>query len=82
MTGGARGIGAAIVRQLCSEGVRVAFTYVASRDKADALVRDVEAVGRGVLAIHADSGALEQVRAAVRQTVEHFGRLDILVNNA
>lgn len=82
VTGGARGIGAAIVRQLCGEGVSVAFTYVSSRDKADALVRDVEVVGGSALAIHADSGAVEQVRAAVQQTVDHFGRLDILVNNA
>ncbi|HVI88197.1 MAG TPA: 3-oxoacyl-ACP reductase family protein [Dongiaceae bacterium] len=82
VTGGARGIGAAIVRQLSRDGVTVAFTYVRSREKADALVRQVGTAGGRVLAIHADSGAVDQVRAAVTQTVAHFGRLDILVNNA
>lgn len=82
VTGGARGIGAAIVRQLSNEGMRVAFTYVASREKAGALVREIEAAGGGILAIRADSGAVEQVRAAVAQAAAHFGRLDILVNNA
>jgi 3-oxoacyl-[acyl-carrier protein] reductase len=80
--GGSRGIGAAIVRRLASEGAAVAFTYVSSPDQATELVRGIQAAGGRALAIRADSADAEAVRGAVRQTVEHFGRLDILVNNA
>ncbi len=80
--GGSRGIGASIVERLASEGAAVAFTYASSQARAAALVREVEARGGRALAIAADSGDAEAVRAAVRRTVEAFGRLDILVNNA
>jgi 3-oxoacyl-[acyl-carrier protein] reductase len=82
VTGGSRGIGASIVRRLSATGADVAFTFVASRDAAGAIVREIEESGGRALAIQADSADVSQVRNAVRSTVETFGRLDILVNNA
>ncbi|HVJ34361.1 MAG TPA: 3-oxoacyl-ACP reductase family protein [Terriglobia bacterium] len=82
VTGGARGIGAAITRQLGEEGAAVAFTYLASQRPAETLAKEIEAAGGQALAIRADSGAADQVKAAVTRTAQHFGRLDILVNNA
>jgi 3-oxoacyl-[acyl-carrier protein] reductase len=82
VTGGSRGIGAAIVRRLSEEGATVAFTYSNAREKALALATEIEGRGDKVLAIHADSADADAVRAAVAETVEAFGRLDILVNNA
>jgi 3-oxoacyl-[acyl-carrier protein] reductase len=82
VTGGSRGIGAATVRRLASEGAAVAFTYAASDDKAAALVTEIEAGGSEALAIKADSADPEAVQRAVAETVRRFGHLDILVNNA
>ncbi|QDY75836.1 SDR family NAD(P)-dependent oxidoreductase [Streptomyces qinzhouensis] len=84
VTGGSRGIGAAIVRSLAREGADVAFTYVSatSEEKAKALVAEVEAAGRRAIAVAADSAVPEAVTAAVGRTVAELGRLDVLVNNA
>jgi NAD(P)-dependent dehydrogenase (short-subunit alcohol dehydrogenase family) len=82
VTGGSRGIGAAIVRRLAKDGASVAFTYSNAKEKAAAMVAELESHGGKALAIHADSADAEAVQAAVTQTVEAFGRLDILVNNA
>ncbi|MDL2401163.1 3-oxoacyl-ACP reductase family protein [Rhizobium mayense] len=82
VTGGSRSIGAGIVRRLSADGVKVAFTYSSSPDKAEALVRDIEAAGGAAIAMRADSADPDAVRAAVIRTVERFGGLDILVNNA
>jgi 3-oxoacyl-[acyl-carrier protein] reductase len=82
VTGGSRGIGAAIVRRLANDGAAVAFTYAASDDKARALVGEVRAQGGKALAIKADSADAKAVRQAVSQAAEAFGRLDILVNSA
>ncbi len=80
--GGSRGIGAAIVQRLAAEGATVAFTYVSSPDKAQALVSSVEAAGGRALAIQADSSDATALQQAIRLAAETFGRLDILVNNA
>jgi 3-oxoacyl-[acyl-carrier protein] reductase len=82
VTGGSRGIGAAIVRRLSREGAAVAFTYAASAERAETLVADLAASGASVAALKADSADPDAVRRAVQATVERFGRLDILVNNA
>ena len=82
VTGGSRGIGAAIVRRLVKDGAAVAFTYSNAREKAVALAAEIEGRGGKALAIQADSADAEAVQAAVTQTVKAFGRLDILVNNA
>lgn len=80
--GGSRGIGAAIVKRLAAEGATVAFTYVSSTAKAEALQDSITGNGGKALAIKADSADAEAIRRAVTTTVETFGRLDILVNNA
>ncbi|AYC33800.1 3-oxoacyl-ACP reductase FabG [Pseudomonas cavernae] len=80
--GGSRGIGAAIVKRLAREGASVAFTYASSTAQADALVQSIEAAGGRALALRADSADAEAVRGAVAATVDAFGRLDVLVNNA
>ena len=82
VTGGSRGIGAAIVRRLAADGAAVAFTYSNSQDKAKAIVAELEAAGGKALSIRADSADVKAVQDAVALTVEHFGGLDILVNNA
>lgn len=82
VTGGSRGIGAAIVQRLAADGADVAFTYARSGEKAASVMRAVEAQGRRALAIRADNRDPEAVRAAVEQAADTFGRLDILVNSA
>ncbi|MDR7220567.1 NAD(P)-dependent dehydrogenase (short-subunit alcohol dehydrogenase family) [Aminobacter aminovorans] len=82
VTGGSRGIGAAIAVQLASAGADVALTYVRSAEKAEAVVGQVEALGRRGLAIQADNADAAAVEAAVTSTIAAFGRLDILVNSA
>ncbi|MFF4764805.1 SDR family NAD(P)-dependent oxidoreductase [Streptomyces sp. NPDC001292] len=84
VTGGSRGIGAAIARHLAREGADVAFTYVsaASATRAAGVVADIEAAGRRGLAIQADAADPRAVTTAVDRTAAAFGRLDILVNNA
>lgn len=82
VTGGSRGIGAAIAKKLAGDGADVAVTYSSSPRRAEGVVRDIEALGRRGLAIAADNRDAAAVEAAVEKTVEAFGRLDILVNNA
>ena len=82
ITGGSRGIGAAIAKRLAQEGAAVAITYSATGARAAEVVAEIEAKGSKALAIQADSGDAQAVKAAVAETVKAFGRLDILVNNA
>jgi 3-oxoacyl-[acyl-carrier protein] reductase len=82
VTGGSRGIGAAIVRRLSAEGAAVAFTYASSPERARALEAEVEAAGGHALAIHADSADPAAVERSVAEALQAFGRIDILVNNA
>ena len=82
VTGGSRGIGAAIAKRLAREGAAVAITYVNSQAKAEAVAKEIEADGGTALVIHADSADSAAVVAAVERTVHELGGLDILVNNA
>ena len=82
VTGGGRGIGAAIVKRLAHKGADVALTYVSNSERAQEVVRDAQMHGIRALAIQADSSDAQAVRAAVEQTVAEFGGIDILVNNA
>ena len=82
VTGGSRGIGAAIVRKLIREKMAVAFTYASAREKAAALAAEIEREGGRALAIKADSASATELRDAITKTIAAFGRLDILVNNA
>ncbi|WP_119730861.1 SDR family NAD(P)-dependent oxidoreductase [Thermomonospora amylolytica] len=82
VTGGSRGIGAAIARRLAADGADVAITYARSADRAEQVVRDVRAAGRRGLALRADAADPAAVTGAVERTVAELGGLDILVNNA
>jgi 3-oxoacyl-[acyl-carrier protein] reductase len=82
VTGGSRSIGAAIAKRLAADGAQVAITYAGSAVLADATVAAIELAGGRALAILANSGEPDAVRAAVAKTVDTFGSLDILVNNA
>ena len=82
LIGGARGIGAGIARRLAADGADVAFTYVSAPERAQETAAAIEAGGGNALAIRADSASADEIRQAVAQTVERFGRLDIVVVNA
>jgi 3-oxoacyl-[acyl-carrier protein] reductase len=82
VTGGARGIGAAIARRLAADGADVAISYAASADKAEAVVRDLTAKGVRASAFKADQADAAQVAGLVQSVAKRFGRLDILINNA
>jgi 3-oxoacyl-[acyl-carrier protein] reductase len=82
VTGGSRGIGAAIARRLADEGADVAFSYMASADKAKALVRELQSKGVRAQAFQADQADPAEVEGLVNQTNEALGRIDILVNSA
>jgi 3-oxoacyl-[acyl-carrier protein] reductase len=82
VTGGSRGIGAAIAKRLASEGASVAITYSKGAAAAAAIVSDIERGGGRAIALQADAGDNAALHAAVEKTVSSLGRLDVLVNNA
>src|SRR5580692_2754475 len=82
VTGGSRGIGAAIAKRLAADGANVAITYTKGADAAASVVKEIERAGRKAIAIQADAADADAVEAAVEKTVATFGRLDVLVNNA
>jgi 3-oxoacyl-[acyl-carrier protein] reductase len=82
VTGGSRGIGAAIARRLAHDGVAVALTYTSAEEKAHAVAEKIEAEGGRALVIRSDNADPDAVAGAVEQTVRDLGRIDILVNNA
>ncbi|MEI9927943.1 MAG: SDR family oxidoreductase [Sphingomonas sp.] len=82
VTGGSRGIGAAIARRLAADGADVVITYAGNQAAADATIAAIEAVGRKGAAVQADAADPEAVRAAVESAVQTLGGLDILVHNA
>ncbi|WP_251007944.1 SDR family oxidoreductase [Sphingobium sp. BHU LFT2] len=82
VTGGSRGIGAAIVRRLARDGADIVFSYATSHEQAEGIVREIEGLGRRSIAIRADQAEPGEVAGLVRQAHERFGRIDILVNSA
>ena len=82
VTGGSRGIGAAIAKRLAADGASVAITYAKDASAASAVVKAIEGGGGKAVAIQADSANAEAVKAAVEKTVATLGKLDVLVNNA
>jgi 3-oxoacyl-[acyl-carrier protein] reductase len=82
VTGGSRGIGAAIANRLAADGATVAITYVKDAGAASAVVKAIELDGGKAVAIQADAADVEAVKGAVEKTVATFGQLDVLVNNA
>ncbi len=82
ITGGSRGIGEAIVRKFVDQGAKVAFTYRSSSAKSDALVEELSAGGATVRAYQSDAASFSGAEELVKQVLEDFGTLDILINNA
>jgi 3-oxoacyl-[acyl-carrier protein] reductase len=82
VTGGSRGIGAAIAKRLAADGASVAITYAKDAAAASAVVKAIERNGGQALAIQADAADVEAVKSAVEKVFATFGRLDVLVNNA
>jgi len=82
VTGGSRGIGAAIAKRLAADGASVAITYAQDASAASVVVKAIERDGGKAIAIQADATNAGAVEAAVEKTVATFGRLDVLVNNA
>lgn len=81
VTGGSRGIGAAIVKQLAAGGADVVFTYVNSAEKAAILAKEIESYGVRAIAVKANTGNHEDINQAV-QAAAKLGQIDILVNSA
>src|SRR3979490_156701 len=82
ITGGSRGIGAAIAKRRAADGANVSITYTKGADAAASVVKEIERAGGKAIAIQADAADADASKAAVEKTVATFGRLDVLVNNA
>lgn len=82
VTGGSRGIGAAIARRYAEEGATVAFTYFSSEERAKAVEAELKALGVEAKAYRSDAGSYEQAEQLIKDVLADFGRIDILVNNA
>lgn len=82
VTGASRGIGRQVALQLAKAGAKVVVNYSSSRDKADEVVKTIEQFGGQAAAIRADVSKVAEVEALFSETLERFGRVDILINNA
>src|ERR1700674_667820 len=82
ITGGSRGIGAAIAKRLAADGANVAITYTKGADAAASVIKEIERAGGKAIAIQADAADADAVKAGVEKTFATFGRLDVLVNSA
>ncbi|KAI9285704.1 short-chain dehydrogenase/reductase SDR [Umbelopsis sp. AD052] len=82
VTGGTRGIGEAIVNALSDQGASIVVNYTSSEDRAEAIVKRIEADGGKAISVQADIGNVNAAKKIVKATVEAFGKIDIVVNNA
>jgi acetoacetyl-CoA reductase len=82
VTGGSRGIGAAIAKGLGREGATVIINYNHSQEQADAVVEEIKAMGSSAIALQADISEAEPTKVFIEKVLEEFGRIDILINNA
>jgi 3-oxoacyl-[acyl-carrier protein] reductase len=82
VTGGSRGIGRAIVERLAADGFAVVINFFSRRDAADEVARTIEAAGGSAHVVQADVGLAADRARLIQETLHHFGRIDVLVNNA
>ncbi len=82
ITGGSRGIGAAIAKKYAEQGADVAFTYLSSEDKANAVAKELEDLGVKSKAYRSDASDYQQAEELVKAVLADFGKVDILINNA
>lgn len=82
ITGGSRGIGAAIVRRFAEQGASVAFTYNSSAEKANAIATELEQLGVKAKAYQSDASSFQQAEELIKNVLNDFGTIDILINNA
>lgn len=82
ITGGSRGIGAAIAKKYAEEGANVAFTYLSSEDKANAVAKELEEIGVQAKAYRSDAADYQQAEELIKTVLADFGKIDILINNA
>src|SRR5260370_9840715 len=82
ITGGSRGIGAAIAKPLAADGVNVAITYTKGADAAASVAKEIERPGRKAITIQTDAAIADAVQPALEKNATNFGPLDILVHNA
>jgi 3-oxoacyl-[acyl-carrier protein] reductase len=82
VTGGSRGIGAAIAQRLARQGAAIAITYASNSTSAEEVVSSIRLAGGNAIAIQANSANTDDIKHAVAETAKHLGGLDILVNNA
>lgn len=82
VTGGARGIGRAIILELAREGVKLSFNFSKSSVAAEELLQEAKALGSEILSFQVDVRDFAKVKAMVDQTIEKFGKIDGLINNA
>lgn len=82
ITGSSRGIGRAIAERLGSDGASVVVTYAGNEDKALEVVSAIKANGSDAISVQVDMRKIEDVRNLFQKTLDYFGKLDILVNNA
>ena len=82
VTGGTRGIGKGICQKFAAEGATLVFTYLSSKEKANAFANELSKSGVEVMAVRSDASKLEEAEALVNQIVEKYGQLDAVVNNA
>jgi len=82
VTGASKGIGAAVAKALAAEGASVVVNYASSKQGADAVVAEIGKAGGKAVAVKGDVSKAAEAKAIVDAAVEHFGRLDVLVNNS
>ncbi|MBM4762772.1 3-oxoacyl-ACP reductase family protein [Bacillus sp. B15-48] len=82
VTGGSRGIGSTIAKMLAKNGVEVVINYNSSKDAAESVIDEIEQFGGKGMAVQADVSNLQEAQSLVEKTKNHFGKIDILINNA
>ncbi|MEN0006140.1 MAG: 3-oxoacyl-[acyl-carrier-protein] reductase [Bacteroidota bacterium] len=82
VTGGSRGIGAAIAHRFAEEGATVVFTYLSSEERAKGVEGELKKLGGEALAVRSDASSFEQAEQLIKTVLEAYGKIDILVNNA